>query len=127
MSNNERAGQADQEAQKDQGFINTQQHKLTDLIAQAVTAAMVVQWVSNAEETSNNEGNNRSSTAEVFSNSTNLTDLTISVILPQLTHWKADEISLFDSHLNKSYKDSEIVTVSKDVYYWSVMLFIECI
>ena len=49
------------------------------------------------------------------------------MIVSQLIHWKADKIELFDSHLNKSHEDSEIVTVSKNVYYWSVMLFIECI
>ena len=63
---------------------------------------------------------NNSSTAEGFSNSIN-----ISVILSQLTHWKADEIDLFNPHLDKSHEEGEIVTVSKDVYYWSVMLFIE--
>ena len=39
------------------------------------------------------------------------------MILSQLTHWKANKISLFNSHLNKSYKEGEIVTVEKDVYY----------
>ena len=38
-----------------------------------------------------------------------------------------NEISLFDPHLNKFHRDSEIITVEKNIYYWSVMLFIEWI
>ena len=121
MSSNERAGQTDQETQEDQSFINTQWQKLTDLIAQVIATAMIVQQVNNAERTDNN----KSSTAEGFSNSTNFTDSTTPVILSQLTHWKVNKITLFNSHLNKSHKDSKIVTVSKDIYYQSVMLFIE--
>ena len=49
------------------------------------------------------------------------------MILLQSTHWKVNEIDPFNSHLNKSYEEGEIVTVEKNVYYWSVMLFIECI
>ena len=82
MTVNKKADQIDQEIQKDQSFINTQQQKLTDLIAQVIAAAMIVQQVSNTERASNNEN----STAEGFSNSTNFTDLTMSVILLQSTH-----------------------------------------
>ena len=87
---------------------------------------MVVQQISNAERADNN----RNSTAEDFSNSTNsinFINFTTLIVLSQSTHWKVNKISLFDPHLNKSHEDSEIVTVSKDVYYWSVMLFIKCI
>ena len=47
--------------------------------------------------------------------------------IPQLNYWKADEIGLLNPHLNKSHGEGEIITVGKDVYYQSVMLFIECI
>ena len=126
MTSNERAGQTDQETTKeDQSFTVTQHQKLEDLIAQAVAAAMMIQQVSNAEKADSNE--NKNNIAEDLSNSTNSTDLTMPVTLSQLTHWKADKISLFNSHLNKSHEEGEIVTVRKDIYYWSVMLFIECI
>lgn len=39
--------------------------------------------------------------------------------------WNATEIGYFDPHLDKSYGDGEIVTVGKDVYYRSVLLFVE--
>ena len=78
------------------------------------------------QQTSNNEDNNRNDTAENFSNLTNSINFsTLCVILLQSTHWKVNEISLFNPHLNKFYKEGEIITVEKDVYYQSVMLFIK--
>ena len=60
-----------------------------------------------------------------FSNKNN-TDSTVSVSsVSILSHWKADEIRLFDSYLDKSHEEEEVVTVSKKIYYWSVILFIK--
>ena len=72
-------------------------------------------------------GNNGNGTAGVTpANPTNPTPTpTPTLPAPTSTHWRADEIGLFDPHLDKSHGDSEIATVSKDVYYRSVMLFIE--
>ena len=39
--------------------------------------------------------------------------------------WNATELSYFDPYLNKSYEDSEIITIGKNVYYRSVILFIK--
>ena len=39
--------------------------------------------------------------------------------------WNAAELGYFDPHLDKSYGEGEIVTVGKDVYYRSVILFVE--
>ena len=36
-----------------------------------------------------------------------------------------NEIDLFNSHLNKFHEEGKIVTVRKNIYYQSVMLFIE--
>ena len=82
---------------------------------------MIIQQVSNTERADNNEN----STVEDFSNFTNSTDFTMSVVLLQSTHWKMNKISLFNPHLNKSYEEGEIVTVEKNIYYQSIMLFIE--
>ena len=73
------------------------------------------------QQASNNK--NRNSTAEDVSNLIN--SVNSSVILLQLTHWKMNKISLFNPYLNKSYEEGEIITVEKNVYYQSVMLFIK--
>lgn len=39
--------------------------------------------------------------------------------------WNASEIGFFDPHLDKSYGEGEVVTVGRDLYYRSVILFIE--
>ena len=39
--------------------------------------------------------------------------------------WNAADLGFFDPHLDKSYGEGEIVTVGKDIYYRSVILFIE--
>lgn len=116
MSHNKRAGQTDWEIQEDQSFINTQHQKLTDLIAQAVAAVMMIQQADNE------------SAADDFSNSTNLINSVTRTEVEsalQLTYWKADKIDLFDPYLNKSHEEGEIITVEKNIYYQSVVLFIE--
>lgn len=113
MADKERAGRTGQGAQENQGFTNAQRRELSDLIAQAVTAAMVVQVAAG------NNGNGATGAAP-----TNPTPTPI-LPTPPSTHWRADEIGLFDPHLDKSHGDGEIATVGKDVYYRSVMLFIE--
>ena len=82
---------------------------------------MIVQQVDNAERADNTESNNKT----IINNAVNSTSTLI--IIPQLTHWKVNKISLFNSHLNKSHEEDEIVTVKKNVYYQNVMLFIEWI
>ena len=39
--------------------------------------------------------------------------------------WNAADLGFFDPHLDKSYGDGDIVTVGKDIYYRSVILFVE--
>ena len=39
--------------------------------------------------------------------------------------WNAVELGYFDSHLDKSYEDNKIVTMGKNVYYRSVILFVD--
>ena len=39
--------------------------------------------------------------------------------------WNTADLGYFDPHLNKSYGKGEIVTVGKDVYYWTAVLFVE--
>ena len=39
--------------------------------------------------------------------------------------WNATDLGYFDPHLDKSYGEGEIVTVGKDLYFRSVILFIE--
>ena len=39
--------------------------------------------------------------------------------------WNPSDLKYFDSYLNKSYEEGEIVTVSKNIYFRSVILFIE--
>ena len=39
--------------------------------------------------------------------------------------WNPADLGYFDPHLDKSYGEGEIVTVGKDIYYRSVILFIE--
>ena len=110
MVSNERAGRTGQGTQEDHGFTNTQRQELTDLIAQAVTAAMVIQAGNNGNGTTGATPTNPMPTPTTPAPS---------------THWRADEIGLFNPHLDKSHGDSEIATVGKDVYYCSIMLFIE--
>ena len=114
MADNERAGRTGQGTREDQGFTNAQRQELSNLIAQAVTAAMVVQVAAG------NNGNGTTGAAP-----TNPTPTPTPTTPAPSTHWRADEIGLFDPHLDKSHGDGEIVTVGKDVYYRSVMLFIE--
>ena len=46
---------------------------------------------------------------------------TITAIEP---HWKAEEIDFFDSFLNVSYGAEDLISISKDIYYRDVHLFI---
>lgn len=39
--------------------------------------------------------------------------------------WNVIDLGYFDPHLDKSYGEREIVTVGKDLYFRSVILFIE--
>ena len=39
--------------------------------------------------------------------------------------WNSSDLGYFDPHLDKSYGEGEIVTVGKDTYFRSVILFIE--
>ena len=39
--------------------------------------------------------------------------------------WNSADLGYFDPHLEKSYGEGEIVTVGKDLYYRSVILFVE--
>ena len=39
--------------------------------------------------------------------------------------WNAADLGFFDPHLDKSYGGGDIVTVGKDLYYRSVILFVE--
>ena len=81
---------------------------------------MVVQRAAN-----NGDNNGAAGGSSNLTNPINLSTMPTAVPALQSTHWKADEIGLFDPHLHKSHGDGEIITVGKDVYYRSVMLFIE--
>ena len=39
--------------------------------------------------------------------------------------WNTIELGYFDPHLNKSYDKGEIITIKKDIYYRSVILFVK--
>ena len=39
--------------------------------------------------------------------------------------WNTANIEYFDSYLNKSYEEDEIVTIEKNIYYRNVMLFVK--
>ena len=39
--------------------------------------------------------------------------------------WNATELGYFDPYLDKSYGEGEIITVKKNMYYRSVILFVE--
>ena len=41
------------------------------------------------------------------------------------SRWNAIELGYFNSYLNKFYEESEIITMEKNVYYRSVILFVE--
>ena len=109
-------------SEQNSSFFTAQQQKLNNIIRQTIAAALIANQLVFSWDKSN-ENNKLNS----FSNENN-TDSTVSVSsVSTSSYWKADEIRLFDLYLDKSYEEEEVITVSKKIYYWSVILFIEWI
>ena len=93
-------------------FSTAQRQELNDIIGQAIVAALEANAAVRGGTNNNGSGNNGGSAGNGKNGAT--------MAVPQAstsTHWRADEIGLFDPHLDKSHEDGEIITVGKDVYY----------
>ena len=109
-------------SEQNSSFFTAQWQELNNIIRQAIAAALIANQLVSSWGGSN--GNNRLNSSDNGNN----TGPTVSVpSVSTSSHWKADEVGLFDPHLDKSHEEGEVVTVSKEIYYWSVMLFIEWI
>ena len=107
-------------SEQNSSFFTAQWQELNNIIRQAIAAALIANQLVSSWGGSN--GNNRLNSSDNGNN----TGPTVSVpSVSTSSHWKADEVGLFDPHLDKSHEEGEVVTVSKEIYYWSVMLFIE--
>lgn len=41
--------------------------------------------------------------------------------------WNQANLSYFDSYLNRTYREDEIVSIGKDLYYSNIVFFMQCL